>query len=232
MIDLFFKISTYGYGISGLVVVGSFISIIISLIKRDKKAIIETITWKWAIYFYCVAIVCAPLDFYRQTINLIPEKTYYITTKLSIAGEKNPFSVDAKIEYNRYVDYEYYESSNGILETTKTKIYVDEVFSLIDYSFNGYEIENLPEVIQSFGEYKVFIWMPTDEYDDSINNDNYSPRCATIQIPAITKENLGITESEVLDAYGKINIAEHIAVFTLGAIGFILWLKLKVDDNY
>ncbi len=229
--DLFFKISTYGYVISGLIIVLSFISIIVSLIKGDKEEIRKTISLKSAVYFCCIAIVCAPLDFYWDTTNLIPEKTYYITTKLSIAGEKNPFSVDAKITYDKEVEYEEYESSMSGIDTTRTKTYVHEKFSLLDYSFNGCKIEDLPEIIESFGEYEILIWTPIDEYGNYIDDEDYSPRYGTIQFPAITKDNLGITQKDVLEAYGKINMAEHMAVFALGTIGLVLWLNARKAEN-
>ncbi len=180
-----------------------------------KKRSIHKITKPMLVKKYTIpalifAIFFIPIHFYYTISEWIPEKRYPINVVLTVEDMPNSYSIQATIQ--RDVQIETYEDENhdyvydgGI--STKEVIYeyfwLDDVQSPVIVSNEGVfnELDSLPEAVTSNTSYNVEIYgmySPTG----NIESDDAEGvmKKATISIPPLTKEVLGITlEEQAMD---------------------------------
>ncbi len=155
-----------------------------------------------------IALVVSPINFYLTYSDFIPQKTYTINTILKLENDTNKYAVPAKVEYfeEEYVDAPY---PNSIPDR-----YIVSTFRLLKYKYHDYEIIDLPEEIESNAKYEVEIVIPNNQFEDA--ESDYVR--ATIEIPVLTADTLGVTKSDQLNDLGVTAKIEHSLVFGLAFI--------------
>lgn len=225
--------------LSLLYVVSGFYSIyisftIISLLFRKtpyNEIILAMVKKPYASTILVIALISSPLDFYLVCSNSIPERNYSIDTVLRFDHDPMKYAIETDIHY--YEDAYYEDEVEDPDYLRKGSSFPDAVinrtFILDNLNYNDYEIEDLPETIQSGETYDIRVFMPINKQR---KNSEYEWFQATLEIPILTHETLGITTSDQLRSISIMGYTEHIAILLSALIGILFCFPKKRQGDF
>jgi len=209
------------YVISGLYSIYIFTLICSRLFKKKPvKEIVSIISkQKYASIILTVALITCPINLYFVYLEGVPEGAYSINTMLSIDGDPNKYVAEAKIYYYEDIEYEEGDPGSDYLRKGSSfpETYLTSTFNLFDFNYHDYEIRDLPEIIESKEKYDIEILLPENNQDlDCIWTQ------ATIEIPVLTYNTLGVTVSDQLRNISVMRYVEYIVIFVSALVGLVI----------
>lgn len=210
------------YIVSGFYSIYIIFEIISLLFKKKQYSEIFAVMVKksYASAILIIALISAPLDFYFVYSNSIPEGNYSINTVLRFDDDPMKYAIDTDIHYYKDIYYEDEIEEPDYLRKGSSfpNAVINRTFILDDLNFNNYEIENLPETIQSGQIYDIRVYMPINKQR---KNSEYEWFQANLEIPVLTNDTLEITSGDQLRSISMMGYVEHIGIFLSALIGIL-----------
>ena len=189
---------------------------------------------KYTLPILLFAVFFFPLQFYYSIAATIPEQKYWVNAVLEIDGFPNTYAV--AVTLSKDIDRVYYEDElfDG-RSSVKSEVYEYFMLQNVDIPMlenEGYYIDEiccLPDSVESNKSYSIELrgeyypegYRSGDEYMYHEEFKYFEPELtklnATLSIPPLTKEVLGITFEEQLKSVSVVGYIEHIG-FTVCAL--------------